>query len=136
MPPITNCPMPSSSERGGMIPGKKVFFVEDETLVAFNLEDILHDLGCIVVGSAMRVDKALAQIATDLAIDVAILDVNIAGELVFPVAERLAELDVPIVFATGYNRDGLPARWHDRTILQKPYTQTDIERAIAAAIGG
>lgn len=117
-----------------MIPGIKVFFVEDETLVAFNLEDILHDLGCVVVGSAMRVDKALGQIAGNPAIDVAILDVNIAGELVFPVAERLAELGVPIVFATGYNRDGLPERWHDRTILQKPYTQADIERALASAI--
>ena len=84
----------------------KVFVVEDEALVALNLEDMLADLGCRDIVSAMRLDQALAQIDDGLDADVAILDVNLAGKPVFPVAERLAERGTPIVFATGSGRGG------------------------------
>jgi CheY-like chemotaxis protein len=109
--------------------GLNVLVVEDETLVLFNLEDVLAELGCIVVGPAMRVDQA-AELAAAAETDVAILDVNLAGQPVFPVAAALAARGVPIIFATGYGRAGLPAEWQDRPVLVKPYTADDVEQAL------
>lgn len=115
--------------------GLRVFFVEDETLVALNLEDMLIELGCTIAGTAMRLDKARGLIEQGIEADVAILDVNVAGQHVFPVAEMLVQRGVPIVFATGYDRDGLPGCWHERTILQKPYTQEEVWRSLQKATG-
>lgn len=129
-------PSPDDSLPEGSPPAPlSVFVVEDEALVALNLEDMLTDLGCAIVGPAMRVERARAMIEDGIRADVAILDVNVAGEQVFPIAQMLAERGVPIVFATGYDRDGLPSIWHERTILQKPYTLDDVSRSIASATG-
>lgn len=114
--------------------GLRVFVVEDETLVAMQLEDMLLDIGCILAGMAMRVPRACEMLLRDGAPDAAILDVNIAGEKVFPVAELLRTMQVPIVFATGYGRSGVPEDWHDRPILQKPYTEKEIAQALLRAV--
>lgn len=108
----------------------RVFVVEDEALVAMNLEMILEDLGCRVVGPAMRFDRALAMLDDGLKPDAAILDVNIGGREVFPVADRLHELGVPLVFATGYDSSGFPGKWRENPALRKPYTMEDVERAL------
>jgi CheY-like chemotaxis protein len=115
--------------------GLKVFAVEDESLVAMQLEDMLYDFGCEVVGLAMRFSKALEMAANLPRIDFAVLDVNIGGDKVYPVAERLRQRNVPIVFATGYGRAGVDPAWHDCQIVQKPYTARELESHIAAAIG-
>ena len=111
--------------------GSRVFLVEDETLVLFGLEDVLVDLGCEVVAQAMRLDQALAMAQTLGPIDVAILDVNLGGTTVFPVARILAERGVSLVFATGYGRDGLPPEWQGYAVIVKPYSPQDIERALS-----
>lgn len=111
-----------------------VFVVEDESLVALNLEDMLMDLGHTVVGPAMRIDRAKRMIEGDFTADVAILDVNVAGEPVYPVAQMLVDRGVPVVFATGYDRDSLPERWQGDSVLQKPYTMADISSSIATAL--
>lgn len=98
------------------------------------LEDILADLGTEVVGMAMKVSRALDMIAGGLDIQVAVLDVNIGGEKIYPVAFRLRELGVPIVFATGYGRSGVDPEWHDCAILQKPYTAEQVQTAIEDAL--
>ncbi len=119
----------------GAGPGElRVFVVEDEALVALNLEDMLTDLGCSVVGPAMRIGKALDFLSGSFDPDVAILDVNIAGEPIFPLAQQIAERGIPIVFATGYGRSGLPEEWHQRPILQKPYTIEDVSRSLVLAM--
>ena len=114
--------------------GLSVFVVEDETLVALNLEDILIELGCSVVGPAMRIDRAEGMIDQALEADVAILDVNVAGTMIFPFARKLAERGMPIVFATGYGRAGLPEDFSARPILQKPYTTEDVRTGLALAM--
>lgn len=114
--------------------GLRVFVVEDETLVAMQLEDMLLDLGCTLAGLAMRVSRACEMLERDGAPDAAVLDVNIAGEKVFPVAELLRTMRVPIVFATGYGRNGVPEEWHDRPVLQKPYTEDEIAQALLRAV--
>lgn len=108
----------------------RVFVVEDEALVAMNLEMILEDLGCQVVGPAMRFDKALAMLEEGVGADAAILDVNLAGRDVFPLADRLGELGIPLVFATGYDQIGFPEKWSSSPAIRKPYTPEDVEKAL------
>lgn len=119
----------------GKLQGLNVFVVEDEALVALNLEDLLDDLGCTVIGPAMRLGKAKEMLDGAFQADVAILDVNIAGEPVFPIAEQLADKGIPIIFATGYGQAGLPASWHSNPILQKPYTMDDVIGSLSRATG-
>lgn len=114
--------------------GLTVFVVEDEALVALNLEDMLSDLGCTIVGPAMRVATARQMLSEAFEADIAILDVNVAGEVVFPVAEELASKGIPIIFATGYGQAGLPEAWHGNTILQKPYTMDDVCGSLMKAV--
>lgn len=111
-----------------------VFILEDETLVLFNLEDILAELGCRVVGPAMRLDQAEALLAEASEADAAILDVNIGGNPVFPLAARLKEAGVPLIFATGYGAAGLPAEWQGSPVLQKPYTSEEVTAALLALL--
>jgi CheY-like chemotaxis protein len=111
-------------------PGSRIFVVEDETLVLFSLEDILADLGCEVVGQAMRLDQAISRAQDVGPVDVAILDVTIGGSNVFPAARILADRGVPLLFATGYGRDGLPDEWQAHAVIVKPYSPQDVERAL------
>lgn len=117
-------------------PRPQAFVVEDETLVLFNLEDILAELGYDVAGVAMRLDDA-RRLAQELErFDVAILDVNLGGALVFPAAQVLVERGIPVMFATGYGRDGLPPEWAHHEVVQKPYSRDDIERALTRLRAG
>ena len=118
------------------VEGLSVFVVEDEALVLMNLEDMLEELGCQVLGPAMRIDRAEQIVQDGMSADVAILDVNVAGEMIFPFARRLAERNIPIVFATGYGRSGLPDDFNDYPILQKPYTTDDVAQGLIAAVNG
>ena len=123
--------LPISAET---LKGLKVFVVEDESLVAMQLEDMLEDAGCELVGLAMRVKRALEMLDEDPAVDVAILDVNIGGDKVYPVAERLRAGGIPMIFATGYGRAGVDDEWQGCEILQKPYTWAEVEKTVLAAI--
>ena len=102
-----------------------ILMVEDEMNLAMMLEDILEDAGYRVL-KAGRLPQALeivAQSGLDEAnrIDVAILDINLAGVQVFPLAEILRARGVPFVFTSGYGRDGIPEDYRDSAVLQKPY---------------
>jgi len=104
--------------------------VEDETLVLINLEDMLDELGWSVAAQAMWLPDAERLAASVERPDAAILDVNIGGATVFPVARILADRGVPILFATGYGREGLPPEWRDYPVIIKPYTQRDVAAAL------
>jgi CheY-like chemotaxis protein len=114
--------------------GLKVLVVEDESLVAMQLEDMLEDAGCELVGLAMRVKRALEMLDGEPAVDIAILDVNIGGDKVYPVAERLRARGIAMIFATGYGRAGVEEEWQDCEILQKPYTWAEVEKTVLSAI--
>lgn len=100
--------------------GRRILVVEDEYLVATALAEELADLGVDVVGPAPSVSRALALIHRTPDLDLALLDVNLGGEAVYPVADALSDRGVPIVLVTGYDRDAMPERYQDATTLQKP----------------
>jgi FixJ family two-component response regulator len=85
------------------------------------------------VASAHRVPKALAMLDT-VGATAAVLDVNVAGEPVYPVAEALTARGIPVVFTTGYGDSGIAAPWRDWPIVQKPFSQDQLERALRAAV--
>jgi two-component SAPR family response regulator len=124
-----------SQNRYAPISGLSVFVIEDESLVLVNLEDMLGELGCTLVGPAMRLDQADAMLDLAAKADIAVLDVNIGGKPVFPFAEKLAARGVPLVLATGYGREGLPEEWRSMTVLPKPYTFEDLASALMRARG-
>jgi CheY-like chemotaxis protein len=110
-----------------------VIVVEDETLVAILIEDMLADLGCKLLWTAQRVGKALDQLAHS-APGAAVLDVNIAGDEVYPVAAALAARNIPFVFATGYGVRGLKEPWSARPIVQKPFQVDELAAGLLQAL--
>lgn len=113
----------------------RVVLIEDEALVIMLLEDMLSELGCRVVGVAAHLDEAV-QLAGCTDADVAIVDVNLAGQDAYAVAERLAERDIPFIFATGYGRQGLRAGFAGQPTLQKPFRLEDLRRVISETMFG
>jgi CheY-like chemotaxis protein len=98
------------------------------------LEQMLEELGCVVVNLSGTVAQALDQVEKVASkVDIAILDVNLGGERVYPVADALAERDVPFLFATGYGPAGLDDRYPDRTVLSKPYVEASLVNALLQA---
>ena len=112
------------------ISGRKVLIVEDEMIVAWLLEDMLAELGCAVVGPAANVKQALAMIDT-AAIEVAVLDVNLNGEMSYPVADALTARGVPFVFVTGYDKDRMLDGYRALPLLQKPFHRWELTDMLA-----
>lgn len=113
--------------------GLRVLVVEDEALITMLFEDFLEDLGCQVIGTASRLDDAVEKART-LPMQVAVLDVNLAGQLSYPVAEVLRARDVPFVFATGYGAAALPEALQGVPVLTKPFQQRQLEQTLCAAV--
>jgi len=109
----------------------KVLIIEDESIVAMMIEDLIVDMGHEVVGTAGRLEQALS-LAQETAVDFAIVDVNLNGEHTYPVAEALKTRGVPFVFATGYGASGLKDEWKGSAVLQKPFQPEELARAIGA----
>ncbi len=109
-----------------------VLLVEDEACLAMMLQDVLEGAGYRVLKAA-RVPGALA-LAEAEDIDAAILDVNLAGKEVFPVADELRRRGVPFLFASGYGERGLPGEFHGCPMLQKPYDPAMLESMLANVI--
>ncbi len=114
--------------------GLRILVVEDEAAISLLLEDMLLDFGCEVVGPAARLTAAL-DIAHRETLDLAILDVNVAGEPVYPVVEALEARKVPFVFSTGYGSAGIRDAFRDRPVLQKPFAQNDLKQKLIMARG-
>ena len=112
-----------------------VLIVEDEPLIAMMLEDFLDSLGHKVAGTAESLEDALAKVEEG-GFDVAIIDVHLKGEHVWPVADRLVAKGLPFILATGGHISPPPPEHADAPILAKPYTIDAIEPALEAACGG
>lgn len=108
--------------------GRHVLIVEDEMIVAMDLGDVIESLGG-TSATAGRVAKGVALAAAQK-FDVAILDLNLAGEVVYPVADELARRGVPYIIASGYGADGILAAYRGATLLGKPYARHEVEAAL------
>jgi CheY-like chemotaxis protein len=113
--------------------GARVLVVEDELLVSWMVEDMLTDLGCLVVGPACSVAQALEAVAAGN-IDLAVLDVNLNGEMSYPVADALAAIGVPYVFSTGYQKGELREAYQTRPLLQKPLRGADLRDTLKSLL--
>jgi CheY-like chemotaxis protein len=105
--------------------GRRILVVEDEAVIALSIEDALQELGCVVVGPVSKLD-AVMRLAGEEALDAAVLDVNIRGAQVFPVAERLLARNIPFVLVTGYGDWALPEAFRHQPHLTKPVAVEDL----------
>ena len=114
--------------------GLRILLVEDEFLVALELESMLQELGGEVIGPLGSLDQAVA-VAREEALDVAVLDVNVGGRLVTPVADALAARTIPFVFCTGYDAASLPGRHAAAPTLMKPCQAHELKNVLLSALG-
>jgi CheY-like chemotaxis protein len=119
-----------ASEPGkGDAAGLRLMVAEDEFHVLLLVEDLLDSLGCEVTERASNLAQAVACART-CDVDAALLDINLAGERIYPAAEILRARNIPMVFSTGYGAQGVESAWRDCTILQKPFLIRQLERAL------
>jgi len=104
-------------------------------MIRMLLEDMLEELGCTIAAEATRIQDALEAVR-NTEFDVAILDVNLGGEPISPVADALAARGTPFVFATGYGERGLPESHRERPTLKKPFQLDSLKRTLEAAMVG
>jgi len=110
-----------------------VLLVEDETMIRMLVADMLADLGYDVAAEAGDIDQAI-ELARSAHYDLAILDVNVNGKIISPVAEAVASRNLPFVFATGYGADGVPEAYRHHPALQKPFRLETLQQVIEAAL--
>jgi CheY-like chemotaxis protein len=123
----------NDSRQISKLQGLRILVVEDEALVALQLEDMLTELGCAVVGPASRVRQA-HQLLDEQPVEAAVLDLNIAGELVYPVADELKSRGLPYIFATGYGASGVAEPYRSQFVLEKPISRRELLNAMLEAL--
>jgi CheY-like chemotaxis protein len=113
--------------------GCSVFLVEDEVMIRMMVADMLEELGHGVAAEAGEIGEALRLVqSTDF--DLAILDVNVNGKVITPVAEMIKAKRRPFIFATGYGSSGLPPEYRDRPALQKPFQLETLAQMIDSTL--
>ncbi len=114
-------------------PAANILVVEDEYLIRMLLEDMLTDLGYGVAAAVGTVAEA-SDLATNGNFNAAILDVNLDGEEIFPVADILVKRGKPFVFVTGYGQNSLPNAYQGRPALQKPFQAEMLKSTLAGLL--
>ena len=111
----------------------RLLVVEDEYLIRMLLEDMLDDLGYGIAAAVGTLSEA-RQIAADGDFSAAILDVNLDGQEIYPVADILAKRGLPFVFVTGYCERSLPEPYRGRPALQKPFQAEQLKTTLAGLL--
>lgn len=112
-----------------------VLIVEDEAMIRMMVADMLGDLGYPIAAETGDIDDAMALARTAI-FDIAILDVNVNGRMISPVADIIAARPLPFVFVTGYGMQGLPKAYRDRPVLQKPFQIETLASILDDALRG
>ncbi|MDI1261919.1 MAG: response regulator [bacterium] len=115
--------------------GCSVFLVEDEVMIRMMVADMLEELGHRVAAEAGEIGEAM-KLVPSTEFDLAILDVNVNGKVITPVAELIQAKGRPFIFATGYGSSGLPPEYRERPALQKPFQLETLAQVIAATMKG
>ena len=114
--------------------GRRVLVVEDQFLVSLATIDLLESIGCQIVGPAARLAAAF-KLAQSETLDAAVLDIDIAGEMVWPAAEELQRRGVPFLFLTAYSLNVVPALFAAIPCLEKPLEKNQLLRHLCAIWG-
>lgn len=109
--------------------GLRILLVEDEFFLACSLEEELRSYGCAVIGPFADVTAAAEAVGRER-FDFAILDINLNGEMAYPLADALSDLGIPFLFLSGYSRSNLPERFRASPQVSKPYDPTVLMREI------
>src|ERR1700731_3273665 len=120
--------MTASTPKGG-----SVFLVEDEVMIRMMVADMLDELGYSIAAEAGEINEAI-RLAESAEFDIAILDVNVNGKVISPVASVLDARNRPFIFATGYGAQGLPEEYRDRPALQKPFQMETLAQIIQSTL--
>jgi DNA-binding response OmpR family regulator len=123
----------AAAQADAALAGRRILVVEDESLVAMLLETALEDQQCVIVGPFARVPAAL-DAARQEQVDMALLDVNLAGEKVYPVAEALSARGVPFLLLSGYGEQALPPDKPDWPVFQKPFKIAELISRIESVL--
>jgi CheY-like chemotaxis protein len=119
-----------------VLQGQTVLLIEDSLIIALDAEDILERLGAEAVLTAATVEAALETMEASPP-TLAMLDINLGDRTSFAIADRLLELGIPFLFATGYGEQAkLPPDHLARTVVQKPYTLENVARALDSLVNG
>lgn len=121
--------------RGEPLAGRRILIVEDEAMIGWLIRDLLADLGAWVVGPLARIEEAVERARLE-EIDLAALDLNVAGHPVYPVAEALAARGIPFVFMTGYGQAGIADAWRARPSIAKPFRPSQLTALLREAMQG
>ncbi len=116
-------------------PAGTVFLVEDEAMIRMMVVDMLEELGFSVAAETGEINEAV-KLASTTDFDVAILDVNVNGKVISPVADVLKARNRPFIFATGYGTQGVPEDYRDRPALQKPFQIESLKKALDSTLRG
>jgi DNA-binding response OmpR family regulator len=112
-----------------------VFLVEDEVMIRMMVADMLDELGYSIAAEAGEINEAI-RLAQSAEFDIAILDVNVNGKVISPVASVIEARNRPFIFATGYGAQGLPEEYRDRPALQKPFQMETLAKMITSTLKG
>jgi CheY-like chemotaxis protein len=115
--------------------GLRLLIVEDEALVAMMLHDVVRDAGAEVVGPASNVEMAMTVLNSE-SVDGAILDVNLGGQRIDPVADELHARQIPFLFLTGYGKAGIGERFPAAAVISKPFDDANLLETVGRVIGG
>ena len=116
--------------------GRRILLVEDEYLQAFDVTSELLDRGAAVIGPVATLDAAIAQSRSTVRIDGAVVDVNLGGELAYPLVDELLQRDVPVVLTTAYAPDSVPFRFQHLPTCEKPFSAPRLADALGGLILG
>ena len=115
--------------QGASAAGKRILVAEDEFLVALVVEGTLQSIGCTVLGPFADLAEA-TEVATREQVDAAVLDINLRGEMVYPLAEYLDAHGIPFVFTTGYAIKDVPEHFRVFDCLRKPVSKRTLEQVV------
>jgi DNA-binding response OmpR family regulator len=126
--------MPPLDVKAGPLSGSRILVIEDEYFLGDDIARELAALGAQVIGPIGELEEATAIVDRDVAIDAAVVDINLRSEMVFPLVRVLRARNVPLVFATGYDKDSIATEFQDIRLLEKPLNLPAMARELAAMI--
>jgi CheY-like chemotaxis protein len=129
-----NRPMSLHPANSGPLSGRRILVIEDEYFLADDMAHALMQLGARIVGPVSELEEATSVVDGDIAIDAAVVDVNLRGDMVFPLVRILRERKVPLVFTSGYDRTSIAAEFRDVRLWEKPVDIAAMARDLAGLL--